>query len=244
MSEQVTMSVGVALVLGDVTKMLLYKKVGEENGQPVYADRELPFRLKYRLNKNKLFFDKDATMFNQRRLVALSKYGEPTPDGKNVVIKDPKKRTAFQKEISDLIDATVTHSLSTLSPEDIDLVEDTDMPISPEAMGIFISYMVDDPSLKEDVTFNVTLSEDLPPVEEADENEKKKTPVTKKSTTKKVEEPKVEEPKVEEVKTEAKKTTAKKTTSTKKATTSKKKTTTTEEKPKTKKTIKKVSENG
>lgn len=229
MSEQVTMSVGVALVLGDVTKMLLYKKIGENDGQPVYADRDLPFRLKYRLNKNKLFFDKDATNFNQRRLIALSKYGEPSADGQNVVITDPKKREAFQKEISDLIDATVTHSISTLSPEDIDLVKDTDMPISPEAMGIFINYMVDDPDLREDVSFKVKLSDNLPKVEEtaeADENEKKKVVVT-------------EEVKAEE---KPKKKTTKKSTGEKKATT--KKVADTEEKPKTKKTTKKVKENG
>lgn len=223
MNEQVTMSVGVALVLGEVTKMLLYKKDGD-----TFIDRDLPFRLKYRLNKNKMILDKDASIFNQKRLIALSKYGTMTEDGENVVITDEKNKELFQKEVSDLIDSTVTHQLSLLDPSDIDLVKDTDMPISPEAMSIFIGYMVDDPSLKEDVVFKVRISDKLP--KEENENEK---------AVNKVKEPVVEEPEVSVVENPvaekpAKKTRAKKTTETKevkeKKTTTKKKTTSKKEK--------------
>lgn len=225
MNEQVTMSVGVALVLGEVTKMLLYKKDGD-----TFIDRDLPFRLKYRLNKNKMILDKDASIFNQKRLIALAKYGTMTEDGENVVITDEKNKELFQKEVSDLIDSTVTHQLSLLDPSDIDLVKDTDMPISPEAMSIFIGYMVDDPSLKEDVVFKVRISDNLTKEENENEKASKKVEI--------VEEP-VKEPGVSVIENSvaekpAKKTRAKKTTETKeveeKKTTTKKKTSAKKEK--------------
>jgi len=232
MNEPVTMTVGVAILLSEVTKMLLYKQSGvDKSGKPIYVDRDIPFRLKYRLNKNKMFLDKDVNHFNQKRLLALAKYGVMSEDGNNVIITDDEKRKLFQEEISNLIDSEVTHALSLLDPADIDLVKDTDMPISPEAMSVFISYMVDDPDLREDIKFNVKLSDRRP--EMAPEPEKspadklpeqkaeiaeaiKHTTKAKKTDTKKVTktEPKKE---VAEEKPVAKKTTTKKTATKKKS---------------------------
>lgn len=266
MREQTTMTVGVAIVLNEVSRMLLYKQTKNENGQPVLIDREIPFRLKYRLNKNRMMLETDVRRFNQARMIALAKYGETAPDGENVVITDPVKKEAFQKEVSDLIDSQVIHPLNLLDVADLDLVKDTDMPISPEAMTIFTAYMVDDPDLKKDIELNVKFSEYNSPVqeetvkteetkpveepktvveevkivkEEVKPTPKKKTTTTKKSTTtKKTEDKKAEETKVEEPKLEVKKTT-KKTTSTKKTTVEKTEEPKAEVEPKKKTTTKK-----
>ena len=147
------MSVGVALILSDVTRLLLYKKVGEKDGKVATEDRELPFRLRYRLNKNLVFFNRVAESFNQRRLMALAKYGTMSEDGNNVVIEDDENKEKFKKEVSDLIDSEVSFNLNLLNPEDLDLVTDTDMTISPEAMSVFIRYMTDDESLNEEIEF-------------------------------------------------------------------------------------------
>lgn len=251
MREQTTMTVGIAIVLNEVSRLLLYKQKTNENGQPVLVDREIPFRLKYRLNKNRMMLETDVKRFNQSRMIALAKYGEQAPDGENVIITDPVKRQAFEKEISDLIDSQVTHPLNLLDPRDFEVINDTDMPISPEAMSIFTAYMVDDPDFQKDIELSVRFKDYKPPVQEepvkteevkeevksveepkpvveevkiVEEEVKpapKKKTTTKKSTTKKTEDKKVEKPKVEEPKPEIKKAT-KKTTSTKKTTVEKK----------------------
>lgn len=241
MREQTTMTVGIAIVLNEVSRLLLYKQKTNENGQPVLVDREIPFRLKYRLNKNRMMLETDVKRFNQSRMIALAKYGEQAPDGENVIITDPVKRQAFEKEISDLIDSQVAHPLNLLDPRDFEVINDTDMPISPEAMSIFTAYMVDDPDFQKDIELSVRFKDYKPPVQEEAvkteevkeepkpivkeakivEEEVKPAPKKKATTTKKTTKEKVEEPKVEEPKSEVKKTT-KKTTSTKKTTVEKK----------------------
>lgn len=147
MSEEIKMNLGSSLVLAEVTKMLLYKKVKNDKGEDVLVDRDLPFRLRYYLNKDKILFDRDVQRFNRDRLLILAKYGEPDDSGDNVVIKDNEKMELFKKEINDLIDLEITHPISKLSVEDIDLVKDTDLLIKPEVMNVFIHYLVDDPDL-------------------------------------------------------------------------------------------------
>jgi len=171
MSEQVKMSIGVSLVLAEVTKMLLYKTITDANGQKVIVDRDIPFKLRYRLNKNKAILDKDVEYFNQQRLLALAKYGEADENAEHVVIKNEEKEKLFKEEISKLVDSEIIRSLTLVSPEELELLEDTDMPISPEAMNIFINYLVDDPDLRKDpeYTFEINVHTNIP--------EKSKTPV-------------------------------------------------------------------
>lgn len=154
MSEEIKMNLGSSLVLAEVTKMLLYKKIKNDKGEDVLVDRDLPFRLRYYLNKDKILFDRDVKRFNQDRLLILAKYGEPDESGENVVIKDNEKMELFKKEINDLIDLEITHPISKLSVEDIDLVKDTDLPIKPEVMNVFIHYLVDDPDLAAQAEIN------------------------------------------------------------------------------------------
>ena len=69
-----------------VEKLLFTVK--EVDGKRVVVDRELPFRLRYRLNRNRQLLEKDATYFDRQRLILLAKYGERTEDEQNVVIKE------------------------------------------------------------------------------------------------------------------------------------------------------------
>jgi len=194
MSEKVDINVGVALVLGEVTTKLLYKRIENENGETVYVDRNIPFRLRYWLNKNKIILDRDVKEFNQKRMFALAELGEPTEDGTSVVIKDEKNQEKYKQIISDLVDKKISRSLSLLSPDDIKLLEDDDILVSPEAMSVFINYMVDDDSLREDIEMEVnifnkkdnktTIIENEPIVEEHKEEVKEEVPVKKASSKK------------------------------------------------------------
>ena len=263
-SEQIEITLGVSLILRDIINELLYCRKTTPEGKEYVVDRELPFRLRYRLNKNRLVFEKDVNEFQNRRLLALAKYGEATPDGKNVVINDPQKQEFFKQEISDLIETPVTHSIIKLEPDDIELVTDTDINLSPDAMGLFIGYMTNDPELQKDLDTKInvrirphedTVNSPAEPVKEDKEvKEETAAPLTdtdigsvfeekieekveekpKKTTTRKPKTPKAETTTEEAPK--SKKTSTKKTTtkSTETKTTGETKKTTTR-KPRTKK---------
>lgn len=242
-TEQIDITLGVSLILGDVTNLLLYTKKTTSDGKEYIADRELPFRLRYRLNKNRMLFEKDSAEFQRQRLFALAKYGESTPDGKNVIINDPQKQELFKQELSSILDTPVSHSIVRIEPEDIDLVTDTDIQISPDAMALFIGYMTNDPELQKDLDTKINLRITTPSIPQTQTEQTEAQPTQNIEQTPTTEEtPKVEEvveaPKAEEpVKTEeapVKKTTAKKTSTTKKSTTAK--TTSTAKKTSTKKT--------
>lgn len=225
-SEQINITLGVSLILRDVINEILFTKKTSADGKVYTVDRELPFRLRYRLNKNRLIFEKDANEFQNLRLFALAKYGEPSEDGKNVVINDPQKQELFKQEISSIIDTPVKHNIVKLEPEDIEAVTDTSITISPDAMSLFIGYMTNDPELQEDLNTKIKVNFKSPEPPE-DKTETKKTKTQKKLDNIKegkpvldglTETPKTEEPPAEEVKAEK---TPKKKSTTRKTKTSK-----------------------
>lgn len=198
MSEKLEMTLGVSLLLGEITEKILYK-VEEVNGEKVVVDRDVPFRLRYRLNKNRVLFNKDAQAFNQRKLMLLAQYGEPSEDGQNVVIKDEGKMTLYREAIGTLIDSTVEHNIMTLEPEDIELIKDTDILVSPDAMTLFIGYMTNDPEFDREISSEVKIT----PPKKKEEKKEEEVPVEVKEPVEEVKKdedlPKVEEVKVEKV---------------------------------------------
>ena len=193
-NETITMTLAIALALDEICQKLMYSVV-EKDGKKVVVDRELPFRLRYRLNRNRTLLSKDVEFFTKRKALLFAQYGEPTEDGENVVINNEENLAKYKEAMSDLLDKEVSHTFFTLSPEDLDMVKDSDILISPEAMSVFIAYMTDDEEVKKSFRTVVNI---VPPKEE--------------EVTKEAEAPKVtEEVKAEtEQPTPTKKTTPKK----------------------------------
>ena len=193
-NESITMTLAIALALDEICQKLMYSVV-EKDGKKVVVDRELPFRLRYRLNRNRTLLSKDVEFFTKRKALLFAQYGEPTEDGENVVINNEENLAKYKEAMSDLLDKEVSHTFFTLSPEDLDMVKDSDILISPEAMSVFIAYMTDDEEVKKSFRTVVNI---VPPKEE--------------EVTKEAEAPKAtEEVKAEtEQPTPAKKTTPKK----------------------------------
>ena len=193
-NETITMTLAIALALDEICQKLMYSVV-EKDGKKVVVDRELPFRLRYRLSRNRTLLSKDVELFNKRKALLFAQYGEPTEDGENVTITNEENLEKYKQAMSDLLDKEVTHTFFTLAPEDLDLVKDSDILISPEAMSVFIAYMTDDQEIRESFRTVVNI---VPPKEETKAEEVKEEP--------KVEEVSKEEPKEEIV--EPKKKTA------------------------------------
>ena len=146
-NETITMTLAIALALDEICQKLMYSVV-EKDGKKVVVDRELPFRLRYRLSRNRTLLSKDVELFNKRKALLFAQYGEPTEDGENVVINNEENLAKYKEAMSDLLDKEVSHTFFTLSPEDLDMVKDSDILISPEAMSVFIAYMTDDEEVK------------------------------------------------------------------------------------------------
>ena len=193
-NESITMTLAIALALDEICQKLMYSVV-EKDGQKVVVDRELPFRLRYRLSRNRTLLSKDVELFNKRKALLFAQYGEPTEDGENVTITNEDNLEKYKQAMSDLLDKEVTHTFFTLAPEDLDLVKDSDILISPEAMSVFVAYMTDDQEIRESFRTVVNI---VPPKEETKAEEVKEEP--------KVEEVSKEEPKEEII--EPKKKTA------------------------------------
>ena len=213
-NETITMSLAIALALDEICQKLMYSVV-EKDGKKVVVDRELPFRLRYRLNRNRTLLSKDVEFFNKRKALLFAQYGEPTEDGENVVINNEENLAKYKEAMSDLLDKEVSHTFFTLSPEDLDMVKDSDILISPEAMSVFIAYMTDDeevkksfrtvvnivPNKEEKVTKEAEAPKATEEVKTETEQPKPTTEPTKKTTSKKPRSPrkkKVSEPVKEE----------------------------------------------
>ena len=246
MAENVKMTLGTALVLSEMVNMLLTKKITDSDGKERLIDREIPFRLKYRLTRNKATLDKDVAKFNEFRLLALAKYGEPTEDGQNVVINDPQKMQEFMAVLMEYLRIEVVHSVQKLDPKDFDEITDV-ISVPEDSIKVLLGYLVEDKEFLEDIATEIKFTphkaEETKPIEEKVETpveEKVETPIeekVEKPVEEKVEETKAVEEKVETPVEEKVEKTPKKTT--KKTTT--KKTDTTGKTPKktTQKTTKK-----
>lgn len=171
----------IALILDDCINKILYDEEGNE--------RTLPFKLKYKINKNKSLISKDVSDFEKIKLQLIAIYGEPTADGKEVVVKDPNKVDAFMKAINLLLLQEIEHSITKIEEEDLSsLTMNINIPYP--KLEIFQAYMCDEPELLRELTTGAKFNIDLPIVpenfeEEIKEEKIKEEVVTKPKKTKK-----------------------------------------------------------
>lgn len=151
--DKVHIKVKIVYILKDVIDTFLYKTITNEDGTTTQEDRDIPFRLRYRLERNKAGVDKRVSEFEQLKLYYLAEYGEPTEDGKNVEIKDEGKKKQYFEEIMKLLNKETTLSIIRIDPEDIDYIKDMNM--SNDMTKVLIGYMTNDQELLEDLTNNV-----------------------------------------------------------------------------------------
>ena len=171
----------IALILDDCINKILYDEEGNE--------RTLPFKLKYKINKNKSLISKDVSDFEKIKMQLIAIYGEPTADGKEVVVKDPNKVDAFMKAINLLLLQEIDHSITKIEEEDLSTLT-MNINIPYPKLEIFQAYMCDEPELLKELTTGAKFNIDLPIVpenfeEEIKEEKIKEEVVTKPKKTKK-----------------------------------------------------------
>ena len=157
---KVKMKIKDDLVLRQVIEEFLTKTVVDEKGNKTNVEREIPFRLKYRLDRNKVMLDKYTEFFEQQRLLYLAEYGTATDDGQNVEIKDPEKLKLFKQKVSDLLETNVENSIILLEEEDLDQIRDKDIGLSDDTIKVLIGYMTNDVELLEDLATKIELKDE------------------------------------------------------------------------------------
>lgn len=166
MSDKITITYSIALILENAMNKILYDEEGKE--------RMLPFGIKYRIGKNKAYIDKDVTDFNNIKLRLIATFGDPTEDGKDVVVSDPAKKQMFISAMNELLLKEVSHYITKMKTEELEVLTDN-IDVDYNTLKIFQAYMCDEPELFKDLTTDVDIKfEDLVP-EKVEEEKPKKT---------------------------------------------------------------------
>ena len=251
MHSEVEMTLTVSLLLDEMVNTLLNKVEKNEAGEDIVRPRSLPFRLKYRLTRNKATLDKDYKAYQQKQLMLMARFGELTADGEHFEIKDPEKLELYKGNMEAALSTVVKHSVIKLEAEDLEnLLEDEDINFSEGMLKVLMCYLINDQAFLDDISADihwktyqpepkpatitdtvaalVTAQEETAPVEEKTEipvEEPKKAPTKSQIKRKNIREGK---PVLEGLAaSKAEEAHKPKKTSTKKPTTSAKKTTTT-----------------
>lgn len=146
----VKMTIGASIILKSMIDAILTKEE-EVAGQKIRVNRNLPFRLSYRLNKNLMIFERDVKAFEFEKTKLLAQFGELNEEGTQVEIKDEEKLKTYNECIQSLLSFHVDHEVIKLEPEDLERINDEDIAFSSDAMKLFIGYLTNDPGLLKEI---------------------------------------------------------------------------------------------
>ena len=100
MSEKIVINYATAIILNKVCDEILYENKTNPDGSISRIERPTSFRLKYRIQKNKSFLEKDVYNFEKWKTQLLATYGSLITDdagNQQVKIVDPEKKKLFIK---------------------------------------------------------------------------------------------------------------------------------------------------
>lgn len=151
MSQPVTLRLSTVLQLKKVCDNILYEKDSEGR----INERDLPFRLKYRLGKNMTYLDKYTSVFLQNQLYFKANFGTENPETHAIEFEeDGAKR--FTYALKELLNKEVIINITTLEPEDIELLT-FNTPASLEDVRIFTAFMMNDQDFFKDINSKVDI---------------------------------------------------------------------------------------
>lgn len=151
-----------SITLYKVIEKILF--VGDTNSLVKPEERELPFNVKYKLQRNQDMLLKDYAFYESERTRLIKQFG--SKDNEKVVVP-PEKIEEFRSELLKSIRIEVDHSFKKLTPEEIENIKG-EIPISCEEMNLFIAYMVEDKDLIEDLNSDVESLESSKEVEDTE----------------------------------------------------------------------------
>lgn len=138
-----------SIALYKVVEKILF--VGNTEGNEKPEERELPFNVKYKLQRNQDLLLKDYAFYESERLNLIKKLG--VSDGTKTVVPQ-EKMDEYRDEMKKVLYIEGEHSFKSLTPEEVDKIKG-EVNVTCEEMNLFIAYMVDDGDLVEDLNTDV-----------------------------------------------------------------------------------------
>ena len=138
MSEPTRMTIAASYSLYSTITSLIFNDDGTE--------KNIPFKLKYRLLRNRDILEKDVVFFENERNNLIKQLGEADENG-NIKVKE-ENTEEFTKEVSDILKIEVEHNFMKIKPEDIDNFSTN---ISTQALDLFMAALIDDPEMQNDL---------------------------------------------------------------------------------------------
>lgn len=123
-----------------------FKIIGKILLNPDGSEREIPFNVKYKLQRCKDVFEKDFKFFEAERISLIKKLGKQ--EGDQMVVPADKMKD-FSAELMKILKIKVEHSIKKLTPEEVEVIDIKDATI--EEVDIFTALLVDDKELTEDM---------------------------------------------------------------------------------------------
>ena len=151
MSQPIKLRLSTVLQLKKVCDNILYEKDSEGR----ITERDLPFRLKYRLEKNMTYLDKYSSVFLQNQLYFKANFGTENPETHAIEFEETGAKQ-FTYALKELLRKEVAINVTTLEPEDIELLT-FNTSASLEDIRIFTAFMMDDQSFFEDINNKVDI---------------------------------------------------------------------------------------
>ena len=151
MAQPVELTIGMVLRLKRVCDDILFEK----SSSGIVRERNLPFRLQYRLGKKKTHIDKYSSAFMQNQLYFKATFGTENPDTHEIELDEEGKKK-FEQSIKLLLGTRVTINVTTLEPEDIELLTHSTA-VTIEDIRIFTAFMMSEPEFFKDVNSRVDI---------------------------------------------------------------------------------------
>lgn len=136
------------ITLYKVLDKILYVDGSEKVDNPV--ERELPFNVKYKLQRNLDILLKDYIFYQSKRSELINKYGTKNEEGTATIVNDPDSIEKFKQELLEAINTLVEHTFKKFTPDEVNSIT-SNINITTNEMQIFIAYLVDDPELVNDI---------------------------------------------------------------------------------------------
>lgn len=123
-----------------------FKIIGKVLLNPDGSEREIPFNIKYKLQRCKDVFEKDFRFFEAERVNLIKKFG--IQKGDQLMVPEDKMQE-FSMELMKVIKIKVEHTIKKLTPEEVEVIDIKDATI--EEVDIFTALLVEDKELVEDM---------------------------------------------------------------------------------------------
>ena len=147
MSEKIVINYATAIILNKVCDEILYENKTNPDGSISRIERPTSFRLKYRIQKNKSFLEKDVYNFEKWKTQLLATYGSLITDdagNQQVKIVDPEKKKLFINSLNKILATEIAHSITKIDPSDIDQLNFPSDATDYGSMKLFIGFMCDE----------------------------------------------------------------------------------------------------